>query len=178
MEQNTHTRLIQDWINLETEVEQEHLRPPLCRWAAKSFCLLVRRHMKRKFPMSCPDEDSRRREHAVHWLLQKHVHFYIKHLRCIETAKASGKRRGYTLDRTLVRYGTHAPYTHTWRLGKIHGSMERIISIQYRTQYRTVTRNLVLYYNGYCANHCTTVPYSLYYFTRLWCTRKERKAKI
>lgn len=37
MEQNTHTRLIQDWINLETEVEQEHLRPPLCRWAAKSF---------------------------------------------------------------------------------------------------------------------------------------------
>lgn len=63
--------------------------------------------------MSSPDEDSPHSGHTVYLFLQKHVHFYIKHLRCIETGKASGKRRGYTLDRTPVHYRTHTPHTLT-----------------------------------------------------------------
>lgn len=49
----------------------------------------------------------------VYLFLQKHEHFYIKLLRCIETGKASGERPGYTLDRTPVCYRTDTPYTHT-----------------------------------------------------------------
>lgn len=60
-----HMRLIQGWVSLETEVEQEYLRAPLCRYAAKSFSLSVRLHMKRKFPMSSPDVDSPCPGHTV-----------------------------------------------------------------------------------------------------------------
>lgn len=136
----THMRAIQECINLDTEVEKEHLRTPLCRWAAKSFCLSVRLHMKRKFPMSSPDEDS---PHTAHFFRQKHLHFYMKHLRCFETWKALGKRQDHTLDRTPARYRTHTPYTNTKRVGKTLGYMNR--RWKFYLEPRTVTQTLVWY---------------------------------
>lgn len=136
----THMRLIQEWINRETGVEQEHLRAPLCRSAAKSFCLSVRLHMKRKFPMSSPDEDSRR--HGMYTFTSG-----VHEASLLETGYRRHRARGVARHLSTRGHTRHTLDT------QIHTSMEEIQTFDIEP--RKGTYNLF-----YEANLLTVAPLS------------------